>query len=395
MVISNKNIIFFILLIISVDFSGDSVIRGLPIDTQNYSLFFKITLSLLFTISLVLTKIRIRLNYSLAPLFAICMTLFIGFTSGIGSNKPIDVINETIPFLFILLFLPISSLSKPISPDSINKCISIFIYIIFTKIVIYSVLTLLFSGSISWKILLNQSPLLCIPLSILIARVSVGNIPFYKGLSLLLLTIICLVFAQSRMLYLALLGIILLNTFKINLKIILILLICFFGSIQIYFVLLSSSFTNVSGHLYGASMEEGLDYRLVQLSIILERYVNYPITGCGFGCYNSDYLTYAELAKPYLLELDILNFFSKVGFLGTFFYVLAYWFLFRLIGRLKDVEMKRTARALFVSLVALLLYSLGQTMHQSVVYWIYLAFVYGLVVAHLKHQDQCEVGEKR
>ena len=158
-------------------------------------------------------------------------------------------------------------------------------------------------------------------------------------------------------------------------------------SLQIYLLFIGVGAGEVGSFFYGGqAYEDGMSYRLIQLEVLLNRLIESPLIGVGFGYFTVGYLDYYLLAKPYLLELDILNFISKIGLIGLFFYLLAYVQLFFLIRKISDVDVRRLSASLFVSLIAIMIYSLGQTAHQAVTYWIFLAFVYGFIVSHLKAQ---------
>jgi len=171
-----------------------------------------------------------------------------------------------------------------------------------------------------------------------------------------------------------------------SIKVVIILVVC----LQSYFFLVgdtSGGILGLTNFMYGGdTYQAGMDYRLIQLGLLLNRLIESPMLGVGFGYYNEGYLTYGQLAKPYLLELDFLNFISKIGLLGSFFYALGYFLLFRLVKLIENKDIRRLATSLFVSLIALIIYSTGQTAHQAVFYWILLAFSYGFVVSHLRKQ---------
>ena len=128
----------------------------------------------------------------------------------------------------------------------------------------------------------------------------------------------------------------------------------------------------------------GLSYRVEQFEVILDRIVTSPLFGVGFGYFTPGYSGYAELSKPYLLELDILNFISKIGLIGFVVYVLAYVRIYKLISMILDKNLQMTYKSLFWALMGLIIYSLGQTAHQSYFYWVILAFVYGNTVSQLR-----------
>ena len=145
---------------------------------------------------------------------------------------------------------------------------------------------------------------------------------------------------------------------------------------------------SIFDHLYGGEVYEGgVDYRLDQLKIILIRFQQFPILGVGFGYFTPGYLTYEFLPKPYLLELDLLNFISKIGFLIFIIYILSYLFIYKLINRINDKLKKETYLSFFIGLLSLLLYSIGQTLHQSYLYWVSFSILYACIIIEIRKQN--------
>jgi hypothetical protein len=105
------------------------------------------------------------------------------------------------------------------------------------------------------------------------------------------------------------------------------------------------------------------------------------------GYFTPGYLTYGELPKPYLLELDLLNFFSKIGILFSTLYIASYLFLYQLIQKVKDKDTKELFISMFIGMLSLLIYSLGQTLHQSYLYWIFYSIFYGYLILEIKGQE--------
>ncbi len=277
-------------------------------------------------------------------------------------------------------------MKKPIPVSDLERFLKIFVYILVFKIIIYSVAAYLFYGAFSWKVLMKQSPLLLIPLSIYFSKITSKTatmVTYY----ILFLVLCGIVFAMARMLLLGLIfliGVHFLNRRVVSAWPIFVLVGFTLVGYLLLFMQTPSFLLDVlySGDLYQA----GMAYRKEQFDVIFDRLLESPFLGVGFGYFTPGYLTYGELAKPYQLELDILNFISKIGLIGTLAYGLSYIGLFRLIIKIADGEVRRTGTALFWALLALVIYSTGQTMHQSYIYWVYFAFVYGFAVSHLRAQ---------
>ena len=119
------------------------------------------------------------------------------------------------------------------------------------------------------------------------------------------------------------------NKLKVYFKIISIIIFSFILYVEIQ----SVDYDGTIDRLYGGEYySEGLDYRLTQFYVILERFYEFPF-GAGFGYFTPNYLTYGEYPKPYLLELDLLNFFSKIGLIVSFFYIYVMFILYHLSKR--------------------------------------------------------------
>ncbi len=383
-----RHIIFIMFILVCTEYGGDSVLRIFPIDRGTPDLIFKVLISFMALFFMISFGLKIPNKISLIMPFILFMgVIFFGFFHGLISNNPVNAINETIPFLFIVLFLSFSAIKKPLSSSEIEFGLKILVYIVTFKILFYLIASYLFYGIPSWKILVKQSPLMLIALSVFLSKITAIKKPKENINLLLFLITLCIVFSSARMLFLA--SLFTFCAYFLNRRLIQSFrMIAIVGiSFTIYLIVAGGGITYFSTYLYaGEVFEEGMAYRLVQLDIIINRLINSPFLGVGFGYFNTEYLTYGLLAKPYQLELDILNFISKIGAIGTFFYGLAYFLLFRLIDKITDEDIKRISKSLFISLIAFMIYSLGQTAHQGVTYWIYLAFVYGFVVSHLKAQ---------
>lgn len=384
---NHRIIVLIISILIFVDYGGDAILRAFPIDRTTPDQIFKFLISLLSFVFMISFGLKLPKDIKLLyPFILFIFVIFGGLAHGLLVNNPLDAINEAIPFLFILLFLAFSSMKKPLSIHEVEQVLKLLVIFVFLKLITYMILSYAFYGVFAWKVLTKQAPLLVIPLSVFLSNYILKN--KYKGNSILLLLIItCIMFAQARMLILSSMFIFsyyfLGRSFIKSLPLVLIIGFSF----QLYLILIGESASDVGSFFYGGdAYEEGLSYRLIQLEVISNRLIESPIFGKGFGHFTPGYLTYDLLAKPYLLELDILNFISKIGIAGTLVYGFAYIQIFQLIKKISNVDVRRLATALFISLIALMIYSLGQTTHQSVNYWIFLAFVYGFIVSHLKAQ---------
>lgn len=386
----HRKSILILFLLISFEYGGDPILKALPIDPSTPDLIAKILISFMAVIFMLLFGLKMPRKISLLAPFLLFMGVILsGFAHGVLSNTVTHAFNEVMPFFFCTLFLAFCSLKKPLSSLEVENGLKILVYIVFFKVLIYFVASYIVYGVPSWKILVKQSPLLMIPLSVFCSKIATKS-KSRGGYNLILfLILIGVVFAYSRMLFLG--AVFIFCIYFLNARITKLLPVVFMVvlSITIYLLLLGGGLSAYVDMVYGGEVyQDGLQYRLVQFDIILKRLIEFPLFGVGFGYYTPGYLTYGLLAKPYLLELDILNFISKIGLVGGVFYGVAYLLLFRLIMSIADDNVRGLSKALFVSLIALMIYSLGQTAHQGISYWIFLAFVYGFVVSHLRVQHR-------
>lgn len=386
--IPQKKIIFVLFFLMSLDFSSDSIFGTFLFESGRITLFTQSLISLVTFIFLIFFGLKIprRLDI-LIPFFLVLVVIISGLFYGMIINDRNNALNEAIPFLFFLSFLGFSNTKNPISIYNLEEFLKIFVYIIVFKTIIYSIAAFVYFGAPSWKVLLKQSPMLLIPLSIYLSKVKYKSTNSQSNI-LMILVLFGIIFAMSRMLVISV--VFLLAVYFLNKRLVRILPIfmSFFFVFFFYLLIVGNTSSNVSEFMYGGDIYQGgLNYRIIQLGVIIDRFIEYPLFGVGFGYFTPGYLTYNELAKPYLLELDILNFSSKIGLIGTLIYSLAYIFLFKLINTINDFRLKRTAFALYWSLIAILVYSTGQTAHQSYIYWVYFAFVYGFIVSHIRTQN--------
>ena len=386
---SPRVLIFILSLLIFVEFAGDPILRAFTdyADRVLPDKVFKFLISFFSFLLMISFGLKLPRNISLLIPFALFMSvLLFGLAHGILVNVPSNAINEVIPYLFILLFFVFSSIRKPLSVDEVEFMLKIMIFIVTAKVIIYLIVSYIFFGSFSWKVLVKQSPLLLIPLSVFLSNYILKK-KSNSNILLLFLIIFCVMFAQARMLLLACLFVFIYYLLGRKFLRAIPMIIAIGLSLQIYLLFIGVGAGEVGSFFYGGqAYEDGMSYRLIQLEVLLNRLIESPLIGVGFGYFTVGYLDYYLLAKPYLLELDILNFISKIGLIGLFFYLLAYVQLFFLIRKISDVDVRRLSASLFVSLIAIMIYSLGQTAHQAVTYWIFLAFVYGFIVSHLKAQ---------
>jgi hypothetical protein len=379
--------IFKLFLFLAIfDFTGDPIIRSYNIELANFEFYYKSLLTSLFLLLLIFNlKFKFNLKKIYIPFILICLIFFYGFLVGIINNVLINVFNELSGYIFILFTPIIVNLyeDSEYNEDLVIYYIKIVTKIIFFKIFIYEIATLIIFGIPSYKILLKQSPLFLIFFSILIDKL----LKKQKGIKILfLITCFILFIAFARMIYIAMFFILLIhfikninfNKIKIYLQLFIFIILAFIFFIKIQ----SLDYLGTIDRLYGGDVyEEGVDYRITQFYVILKRFYEYPL-GAGFGYFTPNYLTYDELAKPYLLELDLFNFFSKIGFFFSFIYILIISYI--LFYTKNKLNKNNSLFAFFIGIISLLIYSLGQTAHQGYLYWIAFSIFYSSLILNHK-----------
>ena len=202
---SPRVLIFILSLLIFVEFAGDPILRAFTdyADRVLPDKVFKFLISFFSFLLMISFGLKLPRNISLLIPFALFMSvLLFGLAHGILVNVPSNAINEVIPYLFILLFFVFSSIRKPLSVDEVEFMLKIMIFIVTAKVIIYLIVSYIFFGSFSWKVLVKQSPLLLIPLSVFLSNYILKK-KSNSNILLLFLIIFCVMFAQARMLLLA------------------------------------------------------------------------------------------------------------------------------------------------------------------------------------------------
>jgi hypothetical protein len=383
--LTKKKLLYIIFIMMSIEFGGDPILRSFSFDANLIGSIYQFIIAGLIFLTLLIFKIKPTNNINLSFSFwMILLILIVGLIHGLLMNSWIDALNEALPFFLFVIFIAFASEKTPVSILYIQKFLTTFIYIVFFKFIIYLFMSFIINGDFSWKILLKQSPFLLLPLSIYFMKISRGKITFNDYIKLFMLLVL-IIFSMARMLMLATVFLFVVHFFNKNILRGISLFIMITLSISLYVLLIQMSPVDIGDFIYGGDIyEEGLSYRIEQFEVIMNRIFTSPLLGVGFGYFTPGYLTYGEAPKPYLLELDILNFISKIGLIGLFVYALAYIWIYILILSIPDKNMQSIYKALFWGLMALIVYSLGQTGHQSYIYWVILAFLYGNAVSQLR-----------
>lgn len=330
----------------------------------------------------------LKINY--IPFWLVILIFLYGTFIGIIYNKPIDAFNDLSSYFPILLILIIPKFLFYDIGLHIIKMVNILIYILLFKFFLNQIASIIIWGSPSWKILFKQSPVLLIPYSIYLGLYfKKFKIKYFIFLFLILLL---LILAMSRMIFICIIYITLyhfFNNFRLK-KLINLIILCFIFLISFftYFQTQKSENQMIFDNIYGGTTyENGLEYRQIQLNLLTDRFLSHPFEGVGFGAYTKGYETYEDLSKPYQLELDLINFFSKIGFIFSFIYLISYYKLHILVKKVEDINLKSIFISFEIGIIAILIYSLGQTSHQSYLYWVVYSIFYSLLLIVLKKQN--------
>jgi hypothetical protein len=148
----------------------------------------------------------------------------------------------------------------------------------------------------------------------------------------------------------------------------------------LYFTELSPS---QAAGFWGDTLQEGAQFRMRQFDFLLSEFAGSPLWGKGFGLVLKDFEGFeAWLPKPYLQELEWINFLAKTGIVGIAALLSAFAFL---LGWMKDVSGKAKTReqsaivqGLACGLVAILAASFFNTLISSLIFHLYVIATAGI-----------------
>ena len=330
-----------------------------------------------------------RFTIQLLPFWIVFFVILYGILIGLFYNTPINALNDGSSYFPLLLIFIIPNLKIKDTMELIMKFIYILLIILSIKFILNQFFSILIWGTPSWKLLFKQSPVLLVAYSILLN--SYFNQTSIKKVVLIFLTLFFLVIAISRMIFICLIFItviqIILNLNRRILFKTFFLFCIFLLSFTLYFYTQQSEKESIFSNLYGGTnYVNGVDYRVTQFNILINRFITYPFTGVGFGAVTKGYETYEELSKPYQLELDLINFFSKIGLIFSIIYLYSYYILHKTISKLKDRLSRKFYISFEIGIISLLIYSLGQTGHQGYIYWVVYTMFYSFLIIQIKNQ---------
>jgi hypothetical protein len=370
-----------------IDFDGDFLLRqetGLFGSLQELIRYAIVVLLLLFgflSFYNIVSVMKIK-PIGQACLIIIFVTFGYGLLLGLLRNNPSGAIREFIaisPLCLIPIFLKMGQ----------DKLFSIAKYLIYSLVFIIAVKILISQfvhgytyGYQSWKILLRSSPLLLLPYIYFLASIVKGDIQ-KKNIFFLFVVMIEVFVAQSRGLNITLLlaTLIVISTRQVDRRIFIPAIILPISALAVV-IFTDIDFENVLGIWSGSHLESTVNHRMEQLDILVDRYISRPLTGFGFGYYTVGYLTYGELANSFSLELDLINFSTKIGLVFSSIYVFGYiiYILQYMKNRYHDQQKKIIDFSYLLALIFLLFYSLFQTFHSSIFYWLVYALSFSLIL---------------
>lgn len=357
---------------------GDSIMLAFKNIFSQGDIIIKKTIFFLF-LFLFLTGIPSKLprfQSIFFPFYCITIVMIWGFINGLIFNVSLNAFNDLSSFIPFILIMFKREDFKIINFTKLSK---ILIIILLFKYFLYQFFSVLLFGVPSWKILMKQSPILLICFSIFLHRIS----SFTKtkwDIFFLMISFFLILAAQARMLLGATIFVLIVSLFLGLKKSILLRSLPIFLLAGVLFMNFQGGTIEVVVDQYsGALYEYGLNYRMEQWIELKNRITESWFLGKGLGYFNPLYLTYGQLVKPYQLELDILNFISKVGIIFSFLYLVAYTILFWFLSLKKVYFSNNNLIPVFIGILGLLVYSLGQTFHQGYLFWfIFLLFYINL-----------------
>lgn len=374
-----------LLLLVFLDPTGDPTLMlnpGVRVAGQAIRSAIIPVLILLMVFSLCAVAGRVWLNSTAQT--ALSLTLLVlagGLLQGLVENEPANVWREflaTVPLACIPLFLRFDQRQA----QRLATYISTTLVVVCTiKVVIGQYAQLQVYGGLSWKLLLRQSPLLLFPYTFLLASYLSGVRSRRNALLLLLATTGMLV-AQARALHVAAAVVTFLMFWKFATIRKAIGFTALLALAAMMMTLLSDNkMSDFWGRWSGEAYQMNVDYRVEQAAVLMERLHERPLRGFGFGYYTPGYESYEELAIPQILELDLINFATKTGLVLFALYLASYCIYGMAFARLRfpDRQTELLAMAYGMVILGLLIYSLFQTFHASIMFWLF----YALAVAFL------------
>ena len=380
------NIVKLFITLVVIDFDGDFLIRqeeGIFNSIQNLIRIWIVVLLLIIGFAGVfnigrLTRVR---SVGLICLGAILAIFGYGVVYGVLANNPTGAVREFIAVAPLVMILGFVKLERGRLIGIAKYLIYSLILVLGVKILISQVVSISIYGNLSWKVLLRLSPMLLLPYAYILVRIIKGDRKRWDPVLLFVVAVeIFMTQARALNVSLFLVTLIILATGKLSRRSVITIMVVGIAAISAI-ALTGGAIENVFGIWSGENFSGSADYRVEQFEILIDRYASSPLTGFGFGYFTPGYEAYEELANSYLLELDLMNFTTKVGLPLSVVYAFTY-ILFLLQYR-KTKYPDRTSQVLafsyLLTLFAILFYSVFQTGHSGMTYWLVYAIAFAFV----------------
>lgn len=370
-----RNLYLLLLLLIFVDFGSDSINRSLPVDFSKFKFFFDYGISLTLILLALISGFKVPiLSFRSVNYYAIVLVYLIGLLSGLAQNYSLFALQEFVLLAFFISGYSIISGAKWNCLEFVfEKIVNLFLVILVSKLVIYIMATKYYDGIVSWKILMKQTPLALIGIGYLLNKILTTKCSKLVVCVKIILLQVIITLAASRGMIVSELFVVALILFVTRSKLLFFLpllapIIYAFYWI-IYTILLDTGSEALFDYLlYGNAAITSVHFRVDQLDELFRRIAEHPWFGVGFGYYNETYSDYYLLNKPYLLEMDLINLFSKIGMIGTIVFLLLLFHMWLNIRSKCFVPGYGFVRPLFISILGLLLFSTSQTFVSSYIF---------------------------
>lgn len=376
----------FIALVL-IDFDGDFLLRQesgllkLMQDSIRYGIVF-LLLSLFFLgVYNITSAIKIK-SSGFVCLGAVFLAFMYGLIVGLLRNSSDGAIREFAAIAPLCLIPILLNMEREKLFRTAKYFMYLLVFVVAVKILLSQLVHFYIYGILSWKVILRSSPLLLLPYIYFLLNVIRGG---RRNMYIFLLFVVTIeVFvAQARALNVALLLatlIILVSVKRLNRGIFTSIFVLGVSALAAIFFT-DGSLGNIFGLWSGENFNDSSNYRLEQLTVLFGRYFERPLAGFGFGYYTIGYLTYGELVNSFLLELDLINFSTKIGIPIFGLYVLGYmiFVLQYMNNEYHEQRYRLLDFSYLLALVLLLFYSLFQTAHSSILYWLLYALSFSLI----------------
>lgn len=302
-------------------------------------------------------------------------------THGLVANVPlasVDEISAVIPVLCLPLLLRFDDEQR----KELAEFIATMLVVVATaKLMLGQLIHLKEFGALSYKTLFRCSALLLFPYALFLIRYLSFDRSRWNNI-LLVLSVLGMLTAQARALFIAaaFVSVTALVRFA-NLAKRLGIVIIFGLAAMLMTWVSDNQYEHIAGRWTGEIYLVGIDYRIAQAQMLLSRFYEKPIIGHGLGYFTQGYESYEDLGKPFLLELDLPNFATKTGLPLFALYVAAY-VLYAVAYRratFPDRATQQLALGYVLLILGLLLYSLFQTFHSSLLYWFFYAVAFAFI----------------